>query len=111
MKSDEVFKPAFKGCVVIPLTDDDVDIERIRYYGDWQNKRTHARIMKKPRRYQLTFYFKGYEGERGSQVIQILDKDTFLELSAYIKTFGDELISEIGADRVNLKASYVSIRA
>lgn len=30
------FKPAFKGCVVIPLTDDDVDIERIRYYGDWQ---------------------------------------------------------------------------
>ena len=43
--------------------------------------------------------------------IQILDKDNFLELSAYIKAFGDEAIKEIGADRINLKASYVSIRA
>lgn len=105
------FKPAFKGCVVIPLTDDNEDMARIRYYGDWASKRTHARIMKKPRRYQLTFYFKGHEGERGTQKIQILDKDNFIELSAYIKAFGDEALHEIGADKVNLKASYVSIRA
>lgn len=105
------FKPAFKGCVVIPLTDDDVDIERIRYYGDWANKRTHARIMKKPRRYQLTFYFKGFGGERGTEQIKILDKEDFMELASYIKAFGDEALHEIGADKVNLKASYVSIKA
>ena len=111
MKSDEAFKPAFKGCVVVPLTDDDDDLKRIRYYGDWANKRTHARIMRKPRRYQLTFYFKGFDGERGVTQVQILEKDTFMELSAYIREFGNETLHKIGADRVNLKASYVSIRA
>ncbi|MDO4896357.1 MAG: hypothetical protein Q3971_03245 [Moraxella sp.] len=111
MNNPNEFKAVFKGCVVLPLTDDDADIERIRYYGDWANKRTHARIMKKPRRYQLTFYFKGHEGERGSQTIQILHKDNFMELSAYIKAFGDEALREIGAGRVDLKKSYVSIRA
>ncbi len=111
MKSDEVFKPAFKGCVVLPLTDDDDDMARIRYHGDWQNKRTHARIMRKPRRYQLTFYFKGFDGERGVTQVQILEKDTFMELSAYIRAFGNEALHEIGVDKVDLKASYVSIRA
>ena len=111
MSAINSFQPVFKGCVVVPLTDDDDDIKRIKYYGDWQNKRTHARIMRKPRRYQLTFYFKGFDGERGTQQIQILDKDNFIELSAYIKVFGDEAVKEIGADRINLKASYVSIRA
>ena len=105
------FKPVFKGCVVLPLTDDDDDMARIRYHGDWQNKRTHARIMRKPRRYQLTFYFKGFDGERGVTQVQILEKDTFMELSAYIKAFGDETISEIGVGKVDLKASQVSIKA
>lgn len=105
------FKPAFKGCVVIPLTDDDEDMVKIRYYGDWANKRTHARIMRKPRRYQLTFYLKGFDSERGTEQIKILDKEDFMELASYIKAFGDEALHEIGADRVDLKKSYVSIRA
>lgn len=67
--------------------------------------------MKKPRRYQLTFYFKGFDGERGTEQIKILDKEDFMELVSYIKAFGDEALHEIGADKVNLKASYVSIKA
>lgn len=105
------FKPAFKGCVVVPLTDDDVDIERIKYHGDWANKKTHARIMKKPRKYQLTFYFKGFGGERGVEQVQILQRDDFIELAGYINTFATEMIEQIGKERVDLKRSYVSIRA
>lgn len=111
MSKPNEFKAVFKGCVVLPLTDDEEDLPKIRYYGDWANKRTHARIMKKPRRYQLTFYLKGFHGERGLEQVQILEKDTFMELSAYIRAFGNEALHEIGVDKVNLKASYVSIRA
>lgn len=105
------FKPSFKGCVIIPLSDDDEDIARIRYHGDWLNKRTHGRIIKKPRKYQLTFYFKGFDGERGVEQVQILQKDNFMALADYIKTYGDEMINQIGKDKVDLKKSYVSIRA
>lgn len=105
------FKPAFKGCVIVPMTDDDFDESRIRYYGDWANPKKHRQIMKKPRKYQVTFYFKGYDGERGVEQIRLVQKDDFIRLSQYIEQEGNVMIAKIGRERVDLKASYVSIKA
>lgn len=110
-KKQDDFKPAFKGCVIIPLTDEDFDAKRIKYYGDWLNPHKHHRIMRKPRKYQLTFYFKGFDGERGVDQIRLVEKDDFKELTHYIESVGNELIKAIGAEKVDLKKSYVSIKA
>lgn len=109
MKND--FKPAFKGCVIVPMTDDDFDEQKIRYYGDWQNPNKHRQIIKKPRKYQVNFYFKGYDGERGVEQIRLVQKDDFTELSRYIESEGNKMLDAIGRERVDLKASYVSIKA
>lgn len=110
-KKQDDFKPAFKGCVIIPMTDDDFDEQRIRYYGDWENPRKQHQIMKKPRKYQANFYFKGLRGERGVEQIRLVQKDDFKALSHYITKEGNAMVDEIGKERVDLKASYVSIKA
>lgn len=94
----------------MPLTDDDADMARLRYYGDWQCPKKSKRITSKKRRFQLTFYLKGVNGERGREQVKILEKDNFMELAAYIHHFGNELRAEMG-DCVDLKQSHVSIRA
>lgn len=105
------FKPAFKGCAVVPLTDDDDDEARIRYHGDWAVIAKRARIKSKPRKYLLTFYLKGYDGERGVDEVRILDRANFIDLADYIHLTGNEIINDIGAERVNIKTSHVSIKA
>lgn len=111
MKKEKVFEPAFKGCVVVPVTDDDDDMERIKYYGDWYDRKRQYRIMKKPRKYFLVFYIKGYQGEKGVETIRIITRNNFSELTKYITEEGNNIINEIGKERVDLKASYVSIKA
>lgn len=105
------FKPAFKGCAIVPLTDDDDDEARIRHHGDWAIPAKRARIKSKPRKYLLTFYLKGHNGERGVDEVRILDRANFIDLAEYIHLTGNEIISDIGVDRVNIKTSYVSIKA
>lgn len=105
------FKPAFRGCVIVPLTDDDDDEARIRFHGDWAILAKRARIKSKPRKYLLTFYLKGHDGERGVDEVRILDRVDFIDLAEYIHLTGNEIISDIGVDRVEIKTSYVSIKA
>lgn len=105
------FRPAFKGCAIVPLTDDDDDEARIRYHGDWAIPAKRVRIKSKPRKYLLTFYLKGHNGERGVDEVKILDRANFIDLAEYIHLTGNEIISDIGVDRVNIKTSYVSIKA
>lgn len=105
------FRSAFKGCAVIPLTDDDDDEARIRFHGDWAIPAKRARIKSKPRKYLLTFYLKGHDGERGVDEVRILDRANFIDLADYIHLTGNEIISDIGVDRVNIKTSYVSVKA
>lgn len=110
-KKQDDFKPAFKGCVIVPMTDDDFDEQRIRYYGDWYNPHKQRQIMKKPRKYQVNFYFKGYDGERGVEQIRLVQKDNFEALSHYITNEGNKMLEAIGRERVDLHKSYVSIKA
>lgn len=108
MKND--FQPAFRGYVRVPMTDDDEDLAKIKYVGDWKTKR--QRIIKKPRKYHLTFCFRGRFAGRGVETVQILQRDDFLELSAYIYTFGEEMLAQMGGtSEIDLKQSYVEIRA
>lgn len=65
----------------------------------------------KPRKYLLIFYLKGHDGERGVDEVKILDRANFIDLAEYIHLTGNEIISDIGVDRVNIKTSYVSIKA
>lgn len=61
-KKQDDFRPAFKGCVIIPMTDNDFDEERIRYYGDWQNPQKQHQIMKNPVNIRLIFILRGLRG-------------------------------------------------
>ena len=109
------FKPAFKGCIVLPLTYQELNeciVHRaVRYYGDWINKL--KRITGKTRKYHLQILLKSTSGEKDITKIRLIERESFSELSAYIYHFAKEELDKARENgiEVDLMDSYCTVKA
>lgn len=116
----EDFKPRFKGYLKLYLHDDSYEqaTKRMEIRGEWRTKR--YRIIKKPRRFQVSFHIFDKDGDkRGHKSVCLSSKGDDEALAIVLKQYGDAFINEIAEDESSqhlgfepdLISSYAVIRA
>lgn len=114
--SSKDFKPAFTGCMSMPLyapTHEEM-IPRLKTYDDWQTKT--KRIFKKGRRFKVLFYLFDVDGhKRLHSKIVFVDRADKYGLTSMIRKWGNEFMAEHNESNpdspIDLRISYATVRA
>lgn len=110
------FKPAFKGCMSMPLYAPTAEemIPRLKTYDDWQTKT--KRIFKRGRRFKVMFYLFDVDGhKRVHSKIAFIEKSDKYGLTSTIREWGNKFMAEHNKQNpkspIDLRISYATVRA